>query len=430
MNQMPYLYHMNRLFIFCVFPFLLNAQPVSKKIRVLFLGNSYTFVNNLPQLIKDVALAQGDTLIFDSHLPGGYTFNNHCYNATSLTKISAGNWDYVVLQAQSQEPAFSPSQVNSQTLPFAIKLDSLVKQFNPCANTVFYETWGRKFGDVANCPFYPPVCTYTGMQNRLKESYKLFADTVNDVMAPVGEAFRKVISTNTLINLYQSDDSHPSLEGSYLAACVFYETLFQRSVLSNTFNPGISTNTLSVLNQAAHQTVADSLMTWNIPKYIPKAELSYTAQSSSSFQFESKSGNFLSKWYFGDGSSSVSNNPIHTYSLTGNYTVSLVVYDFTSCKKDSVSTLISAISTTGINEEAERILYKLFPNPCSDVLTISNVSGSSTEGTRITVYSVYGALIKNLDYADQVNFSDLPSGVYNLIIQKDQKRAYFKFIKN
>jgi hypothetical protein len=343
---MPYLYEMNRLLIFCVFPFLLNAQPVSKKIRVLFLGNSYTFVNNLPQLIKDVALAQGDTLIFDSHLPGGYTFNNHFYNATSLAKISAGNWDYVVLQAQSQEPAFSPAQVSGQTLPFAIKLDSLINASNPCANTVFYETWGRKFGDVANCPFYPPVCTYTGMQNRLKESYKLFADTVNDVMAPVGEAFRKVISTNTLINLYQSDDSHPSLEGSYLAACVFYETLFQRSVLSNTYNPGISTNTLSVLNQAAHQTVADSLMTWNIPKYIPKAELSYTAQSSSSFQFESKTTDFLRKWYFGDGSTSVSNNPIHTYSVTGNYTVSLVVYDFTSCKKDSVSTVISAISTT------------------------------------------------------------------------------------
>lgn len=426
---MPYLYQMNRFLFFFLLPLLISAQPVSKKIRVLFLGNSYTFVNNLPQLIKDVALAQKDTLIFDAHMPGGYTFSNHFYDLTTKAKISAGNWDYVVLQAQSQEPSFSPAQVSSQTLPFAIKLDSLINASNPCANTVFYETWGRKYGDVANCPFYPPICSYTGMQNRLRDSYKLFADTVNDLMAPVGEAFRKVISTNTLINLYQSDDSHPSLEGSYLAACVFYETLFQRSVLSNTYNPGISSTTLSILNQAAHQTVVDSLMTWNIPKYIPKATLTYTAQSTSSFQFESKAGNFLSKWYFGDGSISNLSNPLHTYTLSGNYTVSLVVYDFTSCKKDSVTSLVNALVTTGLKEETENLMMTVFPNPAKDVLILALPKLTSDQKS-FQIINTTGKIVKEGSCRDSIHIEDLANGFYYLLILENEKTYRSKFIKS
>lgn len=419
---------MKQWLLVCLFPLLVNSQNASKRIRVLFIGNSYTYVNNLPQLTAQVAHAQGDSLFYDSYCPGGYTFSNHFYDLTTKAKISQGNWDYVVLQAQSQEPAFSPSQVNSQTLPFAIKLDSLINQHNPCANTVFYETWGRKYGDVANCPSYPPVCTYTGMQNRLKESYKLFADTVHDVMAPVGEAFRDVISTNTLINLYQSDNSHPSLEGSYLAACVFYETLFQRSVLSNTYNPGISTTTLNFLNQVAHQTVVDSLMTWNIPKYIPKANLTYTAQSPSVFQFQGNNHNFLNKWYFGDGTTAAIPNPLHTYSLSGNYTVSLVVYDYTFCKKDSVATLVTAVSTTGVYESTQVSTLRIFPNPCTEVLNILSTEVKN-DYTRIIIFNVLGEKVMDIPYVDQLNIREIPNGIYYLIIHEKNQSSHHKFIK-
>lgn len=242
------------------------AQSHQKR-KVLFLGNSYTYVNNLPQLIKDIALANGDTLVFDSNCPGGHTFNNHFNNATSLSKINAQAWDCVILQAQSQEPSFSPGQVAAQTLPYAIKLDSLIKNNNPCTETVFFETWGRKNGDASNCGSYPPICTYTGMQNRLRASYKLFADTTQSIMAPAGEAWRKSIAQNPSLELYSSDQSHPAIEGSYLTACVFYETLFHKSVLSNTYTAGVSSINVSFLQQIAHDVVNDSLLTWNIGKY-------------------------------------------------------------------------------------------------------------------------------------------------------------------
>ncbi|MBL0050314.1 MAG: hypothetical protein IPP29_01710 [Bacteroidetes bacterium] len=65
----------------------------------------------------------------------------------------------------------------------------MIKANNACTKTIFYMTWGRKYGDGSNCASYPPVCTYAGMQQRLKESYLLFSDTCKAVAAPVGIAF-------------------------------------------------------------------------------------------------------------------------------------------------------------------------------------------------------------------------------------------------
>ena len=99
----------------------LGAQNLNKK--VLFLGNSYTGVNNLPQMIANVALSVGDSLIFDSNTPGGYTLQGHSTNTTSLSKIAVGDWDFVVLQEQSQLPSFPDGQVQSSVFPFARALD-------------------------------------------------------------------------------------------------------------------------------------------------------------------------------------------------------------------------------------------------------------------------------------------------------------------
>ena len=116
---------------FCSKGYELKAQLSYK---VLFLGNSYTGVNNLPQLIHDVALSAGDTLVFDSNTPGGYTLVNHSLDANSKNKIMNGGWDYVVIQGQSQEPIINLNQFNGG----ASALYELIKQYNSCAVTMPY----------------------------------------------------------------------------------------------------------------------------------------------------------------------------------------------------------------------------------------------------------------------------------------------------
>ena len=88
--------------------------------KVLFIGNSYTDVNNLPSLVQNVALANGDTLIVDAYVPGGYTFQGHSTDANCIAKIYSQQWDFVILQEQSQRPSFSPGQgaPSSASSPF------------------------------------------------------------------------------------------------------------------------------------------------------------------------------------------------------------------------------------------------------------------------------------------------------------------------
>ena len=139
----------------CFLLLSITSFSQSKK-KILFIGNSYTYVNNLPQMLHDFALMNNDTIIFDASTPGGSTFQTHCSDTSCLRKIKSQQWDYVVLQEQSQTPSFPPSQVQTDCYPYAKRLDSLIKANDSCTQTIFYMTWGRKYGNASNCANYPP----------------------------------------------------------------------------------------------------------------------------------------------------------------------------------------------------------------------------------------------------------------------------------
>src|SRR4051812_21740267 len=85
-----------------------------KKLHVLFIGNSYTYVNNMPGIVADIASSMGDTLIWEMEAQGGFTLGAHFVSpmSTAKAKIAAGGWDYVVLQEQSQVPALPDALVH------------------------------------------------------------------------------------------------------------------------------------------------------------------------------------------------------------------------------------------------------------------------------------------------------------------------------
>jgi len=251
------------LCVFCV-----RAQ-VTK--RALFLGNSYTQVNNLPQLVANVAASTGNTLIYDMNAPGGYYLAQHLTNSTSLAKIAAGNWNYVVLQDQSMALAY-PSTYRNMLL-YSLRLDSTIKAQNLCAQTVFYGTWGRKNGDTYLCT--PPECpvdtwitrTYYQMDSTIGSHYHVFADSAKAAMSPVGAVWRYIRQNHPSIELFDPDESHPSLAGSYAAACSFYAVLFRMNPALVTYNPGILPTEASAIRQAAKLIVYDQLPAWNIGIY-------------------------------------------------------------------------------------------------------------------------------------------------------------------
>ena len=318
--------------------------------KVLFIGNSYTGVNNLPQLTENLALSLGDTLVKDSNTPGGTTFNSHTNNSTTLSKIGQGGWDYVILQAQSQEPSFSPGQVAAQTKPYAEILVDSIRSADECAVPLFYMTWGRKNGDASNCAAYPPICTYAGMQERLRASYLEMGDENNAEVSPVGAAWKYIRDNHPTIELYSPDESHPSIYGSYLAACVHYASIFKKSPVGATFISSISAGDAAILQNAAKLVVVDSMDVWNFGVNDVVADFGSTQQGTSlTYDFSNGSLNANSySWDFGDGNVATSTTPSHTFASQGTYSVTLIAEN--GCDSDTASMDVTVVSTVGISE--------------------------------------------------------------------------------
>ncbi|MBK6475828.1 MAG: PKD domain-containing protein [Flavobacteriales bacterium] len=350
--------------------FSLHAQQT----RVLFLGNSYTAFNSLPSLTRLLALSLGDTIEVSSNTPGGYTFNGHSTDLTSMTLIQQGNWDYVVLQEQSQLPSFPPSQVNTESRPYAQALVDSIRFYSPCAEPVFYMTWGRQNGDDANCASWPPVCTYEGMQSQLRISYLSFAEENMAWCAPVGAAWAQVREQYTMINLYNADGSHPSVEGSYLAACTIYSTMFGTSSVGASYISLVAADTASTLQQIASALVLDSAATWNIGASDPVASVFVDDNNGLDAQFSQTSTNATSHlWDLGDGSTSTEDAFTHTYAQPGSYTVIYTVTD--ACDRTDTDTLQVTVVVSGINEFREEQLT-ITPNGSGIIVKNNGSTGT------------------------------------------------------
>jgi len=317
----------------CISGYELKAQL---NFKVLFLGNSYTGVNNLPQMVKDVALSAGDTLNFDSYTPGGYQLIDHSNDVISQNKIMTGGWDYVVIQGQSQEPITSVNQFNGG----GTALYNLIKQYNACAVTMPYMTWGRKNGDASNCAAFPVMCTYQGMDTTLRSRYLKLTEFINGEVSPVSVVWNYLRQNSPGIELYQTDGSHPSLEGSYAAACCFYASIFKKDPTLITNNLGLNATDAAIIRNAAKTQVFDILQFWDFKRQ-PIADIRYELGSGFNeilFQSTNLGVNQTCLWDFGDGNSSTAPYVSHSYITNGTYTVTLTT---TTCDLQGLHTSFS-----------------------------------------------------------------------------------------
>lgn len=230
-------------------------------------------------------------------------------------------------------------------------------------------TWGRKYGDQSNCSTYPPVCTYLGMQERLRDSYLTMGFDNEATVAPVGISFKNSIFQDSTIDLYSPDNSHPSIYGSYLAACTFYSTIFKKSSVSCSYRPNaISSSDALFLQQIASSTVLDSISVWNI--FQSNFEFSVNGNS---VNFTNSSSNFENCfWDFGDGTYSVDTDPLHTYQQTGTYNVSLLCQTNYGCISDTINKQINIVSTNIAEIESEKKAFTSFNLLGKEVKGIKN----------------------------------------------------------
>lgn len=238
-----------------------GASCAEPKTRILFLGNSLTSANDLPGMLAQIARSKHHDIECDMYAPGGYTLKQHSNDNVALDKINKADWDFVVLQEQSQLPAFSSELVKRDVFPFARQLCELIRSAKPQARIVFYMTMAHENGDVQNSAWLPEIGTYSGMQRRINESYFTMARDNFAMTAPVGVAWANVRQEHPDINLY-NDETHPNPAGTYLAACVFYGVLFNDSAVGLSHPPSVDDMTAAYLQKAADRACKENKWSW------------------------------------------------------------------------------------------------------------------------------------------------------------------------
>ncbi|MFZ8905947.1 MAG: DUF4886 domain-containing protein [Poseidonia sp.] len=241
-------------------------------LSVLMMGNSYTGTNNLATLVDGIMDADGYNATLGSLNAGGMKLPQHWSNVNTSgnqwnTTLRGSSWDYVVLQDQSQVPSFPTTDSMWQDSKNAsVSLSDAIADEG--GETVLFMTWGYRDGDSLNS-FNN---NFTAMQSRLTEGYTRYAENISTAghavwIAPVGLAFKTVhddvvangddptVSGNLFYDLYSSDGSHPSLSGSYLAACVFHATVTGETCVGSTDTVNLNSSTKLALQQAADDTV-------------------------------------------------------------------------------------------------------------------------------------------------------------------------------
>lgn len=176
---------------------------------ILFIGNSFTYVNDLPAMITKLAKAGGQKpLVCAKETPGGCSFAKHWQGGKALKAIQSRKWDYVVLQ----EVSMGPVGAKDQMFEYAGKLNEAITQQG--AKTLLYMTWSWPKPD------HQPAIT---------AAYQELGKKLKAQVVSVGIAWDKTLKDHPEIRLFGADKHHPSLAGTYLAACAFYSAIYEKS---------------------------------------------------------------------------------------------------------------------------------------------------------------------------------------------------------
>ncbi len=204
-------------------------------LKVLFIGNSFTARNDLPGLIARLAAARGKALHHRLISAGGASLRTHWNAGEAGQVIQEGQYDRVVLQEQSTLPLKNARRMHENVRLF----DEALKAAG--AKTILYMTWARR-----NVP---------ESQQAITDAYVGIGRELAATVVPVGLAWQRFLGKHDEPVLHDKDQSHPTLAGSYLAACVFLAVLYEESPVGIAGEvAGLREKDLALLQQVAWQT--------------------------------------------------------------------------------------------------------------------------------------------------------------------------------
>jgi hypothetical protein len=235
-----------------------GPEPQEGDIKVLFIGNSLTSYNQQPSMFSGMAKAAGKQVFVEQATVSGADLDNLSRNTSVLNLIKKYKWDYVILQGSDFSIAFQ--EYHFVILPGIETLRDSIKANNIQTDVIFFMNWANKEGNYWHSTFY----SYDDFQTRIYDGTLQLADDLKFMIAPVGWAWKSVRDQYPDIELYASDDVHPSLAGSYLGACVYFAMIFIDDLEGVSYYYGLPAETGTILQEIGCSTVLNSLRRWNI----------------------------------------------------------------------------------------------------------------------------------------------------------------------
>ena len=227
----------------------------SKPYKILFIGNSYTYCNDMPtRYFGEIMQAAGYKVKIMSLTKGGWTLSGSANSQDELGKqvdmaLTHQDFDFVILQEQSMTPA-----VNAGSFYGGVRrLNKKIRESG--ATPVLYATWGRKqgSGDLAATGLTAETMTW-----KLASSYEHMGQTHDIPVAHVGLAFWDIVQNERRVNLFDTDLSHPNAAGSYLAALTIFARITGVDPTTVDYEGGVGSNIEPILKEAARKAVFET----------------------------------------------------------------------------------------------------------------------------------------------------------------------------
>jgi hypothetical protein len=302
---------------------LLAQASDSTNMNILFIGNSYTHMNDMPKLFGKLAKAKGYEVNVEKTTQSGASFQVHTTRIDLWDKIKSKQWDYIVLQGYSRELSEPLSQIDTATLPYIQRIVDSVRSNNPCTQLLLYMTWGYKNGFLDR----EEVDTYSKMTEKISSGYRYISDVLNIPIVPVGQVWKEVIAQYPSIELYDLDQAHPSKKGSYVTACAFYAAIFKDNP-KGLITSSIESEYAYRLQDLAGTYVLNNFKTYKL--YQNRVDVKSVITVDGKFLLFTKANYPNSSsivWDFGDGQISTDTNPNHEYMKPGDYTIIVTIDD-------------------------------------------------------------------------------------------------------
>jgi hypothetical protein len=223
------------ILLVCLALLALTACESAPTTRVLLIGNSFTYYNGgIGQQLHGLDASIGAK----ERTAGGYTLDDHWTGLDAVLAIREGKYNYVVLQEQSQTSVFATDMFFRDVRRF----DEEIRKSG--AQTLLLMTWER------------PDSAGQGITTaNISAAYRAIADEVGARLAPAGEAFARALAERPDLAL-NSTDGHPTMEGTYLAACVLYGAITSESPVGRPYSTaGVSREMAAFLQRIAAESL-------------------------------------------------------------------------------------------------------------------------------------------------------------------------------